>query len=356
METSKLIKYPKEAYWQFLRGVAILFVVLSHCYGPKVLEQNKLVVSLSSIWYCLEVNFISTAVAIFFFISGYWAEKSYIREADTYYFCKKRVKRLFIPYILYTSLYVVFRLLLRESFSLNTILEILLLGRACTPLYFLPVLIIYSIFTPVLCKLNQKKLLLILACLIALICWIGAFVSCLHGHQYAWFYLRYTPVWLPFYSWGISMASENRITQSKITNNKDNLIYLIFFMILCYILKITSMLLLISYCQLSQIMFSQLRLTAFAYSASIIIFLNFVRKRIKHYPRIINFIGDYSFGIFFLHMFFIIPLGIMYSHFGWQFPIIFRYIQFIISILGSLIICQIIYRVLDKKLCWIAGI
>ncbi len=69
----------KEEYWEFLRGISIIFVVLSHCCVPNVIMNGQLKLSAISLWYCLEVNLISTAVSIFFFISGYWGIKSFLR-------------------------------------------------------------------------------------------------------------------------------------------------------------------------------------------------------------------------------------------------------------------------------------
>ena len=129
----------KEAYWQFLRGTAILLVVLTHCIPLEYAAD----LSGMSVWYFMEANLISTSVAIFFYISGYWAEKSCVRSADMRSFCLKRLKRLLVPYFIFSVAYVGFRMLLRETFSPGEIVTILLLGKAASPLYFVPVLLVF---------------------------------------------------------------------------------------------------------------------------------------------------------------------------------------------------------------------
>jgi len=158
----------KEDYWQFLRGVAIIFVVLSHCISVIELDDLRSCSPLG-IWHCLEVNLISTAVAIFFFISGYWATKSYQRHPNASYFCIRRCKRLLIPYLVYTILYIVFRFILRESFSPNKLIGIFILGKAATPLYYLPVLLLFSLLTPFFLQLQKRGLLIIPSSILALL-------------------------------------------------------------------------------------------------------------------------------------------------------------------------------------------
>ena len=103
-------------------------------------------------------------------------------------------------------------------------------------------------------------------------------------------------------------------------------------------------------------MFSQLRITSLMFSAAVIMCLNSLKKELQ-YPHFLLVIGDYSFGVFFLHMFFVIPVGIILSHFESFIPaIIARYFQFITSMLGSLAVCLILHRLLGKKNSWLVGI
>ena len=85
------------AYWDYLRGIAILMVVAIHCYpfDAKVLDGQLLPSAMRA--------FINVCVPLFLAISGFFiGRKSYNTKNDYISFLKKQLPRVYIPCILFS--------------------------------------------------------------------------------------------------------------------------------------------------------------------------------------------------------------------------------------------------------------
>ncbi|WP_318626926.1 acyltransferase family protein [Paenibacillus polymyxa] len=80
------MKKEKETYWNILKGLAIIAVVVGHANSPAV-------------GYVYMYH-----LALFFFISGYWYNDKHSSSPTA--FIGKRIKTLYLPYILYNLLFL----------------------------------------------------------------------------------------------------------------------------------------------------------------------------------------------------------------------------------------------------------
>ena len=130
-----------------LRITAILAVVIIHT-TTRTLEASHY--ELLKIPFTLFLNQIFRfAVPLFFIISGFLLELNHHKNENYFVYFKKRVNRIFIPYIFWTCIYyfLVYPLN-RDPNFINSIFR----GDASYQLYFIPSLIIFYLLFPFISK------------------------------------------------------------------------------------------------------------------------------------------------------------------------------------------------------------
>lgn len=93
-------------YFDFLRGIAIIFVVAIHSFTPFLIsESNTLSYHLSIIWR----QIIGCAVPIFLAISGYFMSNKDVNTQSKYsLFIKKQIPRVYIPMLVWSVPFLVY--------------------------------------------------------------------------------------------------------------------------------------------------------------------------------------------------------------------------------------------------------
>ena len=285
----------KDQYFQTIRGLCIVCVVVIHS-----LLQDRLNIHNNEINIIIR-TIINFAVGIFIFLSGYFIKDNDIRN-DKKDFYKKRLKRLLIPYIIWSSIYIVlFHLNYIKNINIKSIISAYIFGNSAVHLYFIVALLQLILITPLLIKVMDKNSRFINLSIIML----TPIYTCINGlfNYYTKtnfpLYATLFPAWISFYYMG--MLYNKQIGKIKKINSK-------------FIFFITSVILIInisvnlieywngmsySYCT------SQIKLSNSIYiiciAFSIIAILNIVNtKKIK--SNVLSKIGDNSFGIYFMHL------------------------------------------------------
>ena len=120
---------------QVLRGLAIIAVVLIHtCHG--------------GMWQVICRPFLNFAVPMFLFLSGYLTK---VENEDWPGFFRKRILRVFIPYVIWTVLYTAPHLSPR-LLAINFVTT-----WSCLALYYIFVYIQFVLLTPLIGKLAKSK-------------------------------------------------------------------------------------------------------------------------------------------------------------------------------------------------------
>lgn len=262
------------------RGVAIIAVVMIHT-------------TPAGQWQIFCKPFINFAVAAFIFLSGYLTKT----DNDNWLkFYTRRVSRVLVPYIIWTVIYSIPDI---RSAGLSALLKNLLCANATTTLYYIFVYIQFVLLTPLLGKLAKSPYRhlgwLIAPLSVILFKYIPVFGGIEQSKHIQLFWNDACLGWFTFYYLGLILG--NRIIDRKF--NVRNLT----------ILYCASLLLQVAegylwYKTDPAGCGSQLKLTSILSSSIFILMMYSVLLDRNHQPksRLLCMIGDYSFGIYLVHM------------------------------------------------------
>lgn len=335
----------KKQLWQIVRGICIICVVMIHCpdaseYGIKSME----------FWSWMAIRqIIDFAVAVFIFMSGFFVNVD-LCENNYLSYVKSRVGRLLVPYIIWSLFYTMIKLLTdiskSESVELIKIILRLLTGRAAKPFYYIIVLLQLMILTPYLIKIIKKN------GLVSRLLWFVTplyliFVYYINIFTNIRFVLITTlfPAWFIFFYLGLNIKINSK-KWDKIaeTIGKKRIIMIT---LLCCLIE--ALLLQKIGCNAS-FSASQIKLSSFTYSFVIILYLYKQSQQLKSkngrfvvFTKLLTYIGDYSYSIFFTHCFTLMIaetlLGIFSADVSWEIDFI---VSWVISLTFSLMIVSIL--------------
>lgn len=152
------MKKQRNSYWQIIRGICILAVVLIHALSGFDYNSNN---EINTAWILVRqiVNF---PVATFVFLSGYFVDPSKMQvENYTQEYIVVRSIRLLIPFVLWSGFYTLITIVQNVSDGISPDIKELIVrfivGKASTPFYYIVVLFQLTLITPMLTKLINKE-------------------------------------------------------------------------------------------------------------------------------------------------------------------------------------------------------
>ena len=266
-----------------LRGMAIIAVVMIHA-------------TPAGQWQIFCKPFINFAVAAFIFLSGYLTKT----DNDNWLkFYTRRISRVLVPYIIWTVIYSIPDI---RSAGMSALVKNLLCANATTTLYYIFVYIQFVLLTPLLGKLAKSPYRhlgwLIAPLSVILFKYIPVFGGIEQGKHIQLFWNDACLGWFTFYYLGLILG--NRIIDRKFNVRNLAILYcasLLLQMAEGYLWYKTDP----AGCG------SQLKLTAILSSSIFILLIYGVLLNRNHQPksRLLCMIGDYSFGIYLVHMMFL---------------------------------------------------
>ena len=326
----------KDRNIQIFRAIAIIAVVMIHT-------------TPAGQWQVFCKPFINFAVATFIFLSGYLTK---VDNENWLKFYIRRITRVLVPYIIWTIIYSIPDI---QSSGPSAMVKNLLCANATTTLYYIFVYIQFVLLTPLLGKLAKspyRQLGWLIAPLsVILFKYIPIFGDIQLGKHIELFWNDACLGWFTFYYLGLILG--NRIIDRQF--NIRNLA----------VLYCASLLL-----QMAEgyLWFtvdpagcgSQLKLTSILSSTIFMLIIYCVLERCasrgnrgSNEPkiRLLCSIGDYSFGIYLVHMMFLKGLEPLVFYYAIPYPI-----TSLIVLSVSLIFCYISSAVLGKKASRWAGL
>lgn len=118
----------RDIYFDQLRGIAIVAVVLIHTTGTMSLFTKDNWNFQFLFGFRQILNF---AVALFIFLSGYFLSQKNIKNNKDYFvFLNKQLPKVLLPYLFYTTLIIVFGIFRSRNIDLMNILTKYLTGSA----------------------------------------------------------------------------------------------------------------------------------------------------------------------------------------------------------------------------------
>jgi surface polysaccharide O-acyltransferase-like enzyme len=330
----------------YLRGFAILNIIIIHIWTIPILYVEDGSIYPKIINVTKEILFHDSSI-YFIFISGFFLK--YLSFSSPLQYYKIKLKTILLPYIFLSSTLFFLRLFIDGiEFPLTVFFRYIFMGEAQVQYWYIPFIATIFLISPVLLKIPNKTLLLMLPILLILPL-IGTRTGTIISlGQYVYF--------LPIYILGILCAA-----------NYERFMALIERRLLLLISAIITSTFLIIIVMLFEPKFLFVNLyESFHYLQKISILLFFIVffKRIEHIDiNILNVFAKYSFALFFVHFFInslldelimdkyyelfststflIIPISILYT---------------LISIFLSLLFCIVIKKLLGYNSRYIIGV
>ncbi len=331
----------KDISWQIARGLAIICVILIHC--PNAINAPKDTIDFNS-WLILR-QFINFPVALFFFIAGRFT--NYGKYSDYKSFILNRGGiRLLIPFLIWSTFYALISFV-RAYVSGDELIGVvsfavqIITGKSAPHLYYIVVLLQLTVITPLLLKCIDNGYSKILYAvtpiwMILLYYWCYSKGTMLPLYQYVF------PAWIGFYVWGLESRGKT------IRAGNTHLLFGV-----AVILEIVE-----AYCSLKHgfpvnFACSQIRISAFLLATIVVRLFIGTQVSATHMnwvSKVLAYLGDHSYGIYFIHYFFILLCAktvksLTVNLFGitWIFQ---AAISFVAALFGSLILIYIGRKVL----------
>lgn len=320
----------KSSYWQAVRGICILAVIMIHCPSGQGYSDYSYVS-----WLGLR-QLINFPVALFVFMAGYFTDGERA-AADRKGYLISRGGRLLIPYFIWSCLYIGYDILrnIRHGEAINWIgmLRKLLLGEAATPLYYILVMIQLTILTPWLLRaLNGNKTRWVFYSITPVYLGLLYAFNMGKGHTPP-FYGTLFPAWFFFYFFGLECRNHRWDKWVKNSGGGRILVLLLLSFGEAFVLKKMG-------CS-DGFASSQIKFSSFAYSVSIILLLLRMEERKGNTQsavlNVLKLYGDCSYGIFYGHMFVLFFAGRVMYKLNLEVAWIIRFgSMFLLTAVGSL--------------------
>jgi len=343
----------KDTYWQTIRGICIIAVILGHSRGGWNYEQwqyNDTVTSFNYQYWIVFYQIIKCVVGVFIMITGYFINQQFANTNPLQFYISK-IKRLVVPFLIWSTAYTVYAIVSKGgNFTADKISD-LLLGKDGIQLYFIVVLIQLFILTPIFARYTDSKILPITA----FVATVGYSVFCqywqLTERATRSYEMYYFVNWIFFFCLGMYIR-KNPDFLHKI---KTKIAVVAFFVLLA--LNIAHGYIMQYITDSPLVMVSQVSVINALYIATVCILI----FKIKHFFNsksdigILIYLGDISFGIYFMHWLIMFPL----RRFLEQYSIIVSFLPFAqlfetgIILLSCVAIIQISKKVLGDKVIYL---
>lgn len=322
----------KKEYWQSIRGICILAVVLIHSLGGFEYSTGY------SVEFVILRQIINFAVATFVFMAGYFVNVDALSDKEFSYkhWIIYRGGRLLYPFIIWSLLYSGLELL-KTVHSGNEIhwmgfIYRFIVGKSATPFYYIVVLVQLTLITPWLVKIVKHN------GIISRILWLVTPLYLMY--LYAWNYIvgisprlyeTLFPAWFGFYYLGIHVRCGRKLKCNG------------------YAAAGALALSCVEAVGLKAVGFdigfytSQITVGSFLYSVTIIGWLLKKSENNRRGCRLLSKIGDCSYGIFYIHMAVLMIVGRFIKCENWYAYWILRFvltasISYIIVHIGQVIL------------------
>lgn len=190
--TTSKVRTSRIDFFDFLKGVAIVGVVLVHVF----FYFDQLYPNANHYWINVLNNLVRYPIGFFFLVSGILLHEEFTSLKSTLQFYKRKLTRIILPYLV-ANIFI-WRI---SGVSFNEFIVNLATGKASIPYYFVIVLIQLYLLYPLLVKFRTRKWFLPASLLVTYLCYVIADPSPLLGFVFFGKFLF-------FFCYGIAMRDE----------------------------------------------------------------------------------------------------------------------------------------------------
>ncbi len=281
------------------RGIAILFVAMAHA---TVCGFEFHHAEAGRWYYYISISFrefVICAIPMFLFVSGYWLAGTRFESLSDYSaFLRKRLARILIPYLFWSAFFYAVHASRGGPYSAHDFAFKLLTGQVEGLYFFLVMLAQFYVLTPLFIRLSGVR-----GATWAIVCAHVLFVALLYALRFGYDKnISFTYIKIPFLSW-LSLFYMGVIFRGRPDAlERVKASWLAGAAALFYLLSLVEGGLLIHY-DCFEFGISDIKYTTLLYGAAVVA-LFFKTRRYVNWPRFLVILGDYSFGIYFIHGFF----------------------------------------------------
>jgi probable poly-beta-1,6-N-acetyl-D-glucosamine export protein len=283
----------RDESFDFFRGITIIAVVAIHV--------NSVFSSYNSNVLLLYRQSLNFAVPVFLFISGYFLSNKKIDSFEEYKrFLTHRLSRVLIPYLFWSILILSSGIIISHDFNIKRIVFKLLTGGALVPYYFIILIVQFYLLTPMFHHINKISHGFILIIAINILSLLFSYITRLYyGSVFSSLVVYAMPfyMWIVFYEFGVLYRNFDRY---RISNRKATLIVLLIAFSLVLSL-FEAKYIILKYDNLG-VALSAVKFSSFLYSGCFIAGFLYIRQKVNKWPNIMVSLGNYSFGIYLIHM------------------------------------------------------
>lgn len=344
----------KQKSWQILKGLCVVAVLLIHC---KSGAEYEIFSANFNYWMVLR-QLINFAVPVFFFASAYFVNTKKVLGSFGGYF-KPRFKKLIIPFYVWSTLYTVinvaFDILTRTPIDVKDTFINWITGRVGTPFYFVLVLIQFTLLLPILVRFSES-----LKGKIAVYGVCGLWIVIVYAYNYI--AKDSLPVYETVFLTWLIMYFSGLLCRKNSWKGKGNVVVRWLMLFGAIVLGVAETLLMMSNDISVGASTSQTRASSLLFSFALINLFFYYKEKLDNSKGVVSqillFIGNNSFGIFFIHCIFrkfsnfIIP----YFPFANKILPIYQVIQFVFMLVGSVAAIWVIQKVFRGKASLLFGV
>lgn len=306
----------KDPAFEAFRGLAILVTVNGHAHIAGFAFANA-DVGQWNYWYSLAVRQLELfAVPLFLFVSGYLSGDVRYRSVWDYgSFLRRRLSRIMIPYLVWSVIFISLYLWMDKALTPGNFMLRLAIGGGDGPYYFIVVLFQCYLLAPLFSRLAEQKYgaAVVVAAHLSFL----AFVSYLRFNVFTADSYLGMPVfiffswpcltWFTFFYLGIvcrRYPDWTRRIPLPLLASSMAIMYVVMNMESCLLVRA-------GYHEIATCTY---RISCYFYSVPLV--LTLFKLRNATWPRLLVHSGEYTFGIFFLHMFLLRALESQARHIG----------------------------------------
>lgn len=293
----------RDAYWDAARGIAIIAVIWIHSSGGQGYAHTN---AAWNFYYWVAVRqFLNFPVALFLFLAGMFVNPAKMAPSGPW--MRSRALRLLVPYLVWSTAFGGIGVLAAGGIgSLWALLVRIALGLTAAHLYFIVVLVQLTVITPLLVRVATTPW------------WSTLFVVTpaywflLYGHAAVTgamlpLYNYIFAGWFAFYYAGICV----RLRRDSLEIGVGPAVFAI---VVALLASLGETSLLVASGLPIGLAISQLKATSVLYAFTVFALALALKPRASQVPRALANIGVDSYGIYYVHMVWIIGLSALTSH------------------------------------------
>ena len=329
----------RDIYWDAARGIAIIAVIWIHAATGDRYEGTDYSWNFS--YWIVQRQFLNFAVALFFFVGGYFAYSSKARFGP---WMTKRARRLLVPFIFWSVFYGAVLLILNPDSVTNLVrfAAKIVLGMTAAHLYFIVVLVQLTLLTPWLVRAVNMRfgwgLFLITPAYIAGLYFVTWRLGDLpDGYQYMFF------GWFAFYYAGLMVRARGlpRVRASVAAAG----------VIVALGLSLLEAFVLTSKGWPLAMAITQLNATSVLFSFAVIIQVIALKRPVKSgFGRALGSLGLISYGVYYVHMVWMMAMNRMATRLPLDVPLpLIQVVEIMVALALSLAVIALGRVVLGRR-------